>query len=597
MKKFFVFIIIATFVLSSAAVYAQEASSSSDVESMKKEIQALREKVNQLETTVAGQAELINQQKQVLEKIMEKVPEIKVAMAPPEPKTLVKTFVLDGVNLFKPKDFEPILTKYRNKELGMSDLKKISDEISAFYRKKGYVNSMAYVPTQEITDNTVEIKVAEARVGDIDAEKPKYSKRTTVKKRFLVEKGQILDAKKMEVSLKRINKNQDRIIRAVLLPGKTPETSDILLKVEKERKPYHFYTEFNNRGTNLTGKGRWGLGFVDTNVFGLDDALSLKFMANRRTSEVYSFSMDYNLPVTKYDTRLGIYAAFAKADIGGQFAIISPEGKARVWGLYVNHPLFEKEFVDEETSTSLTLASNVAGGFDSVSVRNKILGNETSHDEIRAFKGGINFDEKDSLGRTVLSTEIRAGIPDFLGSMKKRDDSASRIDAGGEFQRYNIYASRITRLPLSSVFINTLRLQYTDDALVNPEQMVLGGADTVRGFPENDYLADYGWIANMELRTPAFLIPPILRVPFDKKHTRLIDAIQFVGFLDAGKGHLNKARVGEKAHKFLVGAGFGLRFEMYERLRARIDFGFPVGNEEPSDHSAHTVHVGLQYEW
>jgi hemolysin activation/secretion protein len=571
----------------------------SSPQQMQEEIDTLKEKVVKLEKTVTDQAALIEQQSKMIEKIIQSVPEAKLAFTPPEPKTLVKSFVLDGVNLFQPKQLEPILKKYRDQELGMSDLKKISDEIGAFYRSKGYVSSIAYLPTQEITNNTVEFKVVEGRVGDITVEKPKHSKSSTVEKRFRVKKGEMLDSKKIEASLERINKNQDRTVRAVLSPGKTPGTSDILLKVEKERSPYHFYTDFNNRGTNTTNERRWGLGFVNTNLLGLDDALSLRFMASPTTSDVYSFSADYNLPINSYDTRLGVYAAYAKADIAGQFAIISPEGKAHAIGFYLTHPLFKKEFVDEETASTLTLASNLTAGFDSIDVHNKILGQETSHDKISAFKGGINFDEKDSMGRAMLSAEARAGIPDFLGSMSKHDVNASRAasDAGGKFQKYNLSLNRTTYLPLNMVFLNTFRFQFTNDPLVTPEQMVLGGADSIRGFPENEYLADYGWIANIELRSPAFLIPSILRVPFDKKGTRLIDAIQFVYFIDAGEGHLNKARVGEIQKKYLVGAGFGLRFDLYGHLRGRLDIGFPTGSEEPSDGAPYRVHYGLQYEW
>jgi len=323
-------------------------------------------------------------------------------------------------------------------------------------------------------------------------------------------------------------------------------------------------------------------------------------MANPTTSDVYSFSGDYNLPINRFDTRLGAYAAFAKADIAGQFAIITPEGKARAFGVYATHPLFKKEFVDEETLSTLTLASNLTAGLDLIDVHNKVMGEEISHDKISALKGGINFDEKDSMGRTTLSAEMRAGIPDFLGSMSKHDLSASRApsDAGGKFQKYLLSINRVTYLPLNSVFLNTFRFQFTQDPLVTPEQMIIGGADSVRGFPENEYLADYGWIANIELRTPAWLIPSMLRVPFDKKRTRLIDAIQFAYFLDAGEGHLNNARVGETKKKYLVGMGFGLRFEIYDHLRGRIDLAFPTGHHsEPSDRSAYRIHYGLQYEW
>ncbi|MFA5145700.1 MAG: ShlB/FhaC/HecB family hemolysin secretion/activation protein [Candidatus Omnitrophota bacterium] len=564
---------------------------------MQGEINALQDKVGKLEKTVADQAALIEQQKKVLDKLLEFAPsEVKAAAAPPEPKTLVKKFVVDGANLFTAKDFESVLNKYKDKELSMTDLKRAADEITGLYRKKGYIVTLAYLPTQEITDNTVEFKVVEGRVGDIQVEKPKYGKVEAIQKKILIEKGQILDSKQLEVNLHRINKQPDRTMRAVLSPGATPETTDILFKLDKERSPQHFYGEFNNRGSKYTNKNRWGLGYVNNNLLGNDDILSLRFTANQKT-EVYSGSVAYDLPISRYNTRLGGYAAYSKADIGGQFAILTPEGRAHVWGIYVSHPWLDKEFYDEATNTSLSLTSNLTAGFDSLSVYNKIMKVETSHDEIRAFKGGINFEENDSMGRGGLTVEVQAGIPDFLGSMSVHDASASRIDAGGKFQKYLGSITRITRLPVSSMLINSFKFQYTTYPLVNSEQMIIGGADTVRGFPEAEYLADYGWINTVELRTPMFFLPAVLKVPFDKKHTSLVDAIQLVGFLDAGKGYLNEPRVGETPNRYLIGAGFGFRFDLYEHFRGRIDVGFPIGNEKPSDGSNSTVHFGLQYEW
>ena len=169
---------------------------------------------------------------------------------------------------------------------------------------------------------------------------------------------------------------------------------------------------------------------------------------------------------------------------------------------------------------------------------NKILGNETSHDELRVFKIGMNFEEMDDLGRGGFNAQAFFGIPDFLGSMGQHSDKSSRIDAGGKFQKYIASFTRVIQLPASSVFSNTFKYQYTSNALVNSQQFVLGGADSIRGFPENEYFADFGWSNSVELRTPIAFFPPILKVPFDSKHTLLSDATQLVLFIDAGKGYL-----------------------------------------------------------
>ena len=75
-----------------------------------------------------------------------------------------------------------------------------------------------------------------------------------------------------------------------------------------------------------------------------------------------------------------------------------------------------------------------------------------------------------------------------------------------------------------------------------------------------------------------------------------MDALQFVYFVDFGKGFLRNPAVGEEKDKDFVSAGLGLRFEFNERIRGRIDIGFPAGNEEPSDGSSSRVHVGVQWD-
>ncbi|MCX5715910.1 MAG: hypothetical protein NTV07_03435 [Candidatus Omnitrophica bacterium] len=566
------------------------------------EIKALKDKLGKLEKTINDQTALIEQQKQMLDKIIESIPQAKAAVTPPEPKTMVKKFVIDGANLFTAKEFEPILTKYRDKELSMTDLKKIADEITAFYRKNGYLTSMAYVPPQEIADNTVEFKVVEGRVGDVEVEQPKHGKASRIQKRFMVEKGHIFNSNQVEANLHRVNRLPDRTMRAILLPSATPETSNVVLKVDKEKSPQHFYAEYNNRGTSVTTKNRFALGYINNNLLGNDDVLRLNGVTNIKTltdrkQEVYSFSAAYDFPITRYDTRLGVYGAFSQADIGGQFVILTPEGKAQVYGVYASQPWLDKRFFDEASNSGLALTGNLTGGFDSISVRNKILGNETSHDELRVFKVGANFEETDNLGRGGLTGEFQIGIPDFLGSMGKYDQSASRIDAGGKFQKYILSLNRVNRLPASTLIMDSFKCQLTNYPLVNSEQMVIGGVDSVRGFPEANYLADYGWVNNLEFRTPAFFLPTIIKVPFDKKHTALYDAIQLVAFLDAGSGSLNKARVGETKQQYLIGTGFGFRINMYEHLIGRLDIGYPISSDKPIDNSNNTIHFGVEYEW
>ncbi len=551
-------------------------------------LKELQRKVNKLQKQSIQQKEIIARQRKALDKIGEIAPGVKEALLPPEPKFFVSEFMITDAKLFSMEDFEFILKKYRNQKLGMRDLNKIADEITGFYRSKGYITSLAFVPAQDVTDASVEFEVIEGLVGDIEVEEGEYYSKKTIERKFLVKKGENLKYQELQKSIRRINRQPDRTVKAVLKPGAEKGTSDIFLKLKEEKDPKHFYLEYTNRGTDATGKDRYGAAFVHNNLLGNDDILTARFRMGEY-SDVYSCGLDYNSPVNRYDTRLGIYGSYSHADIGGQFEILEPEGKASAFGAYLSHPLFDRDFTDP----ALNLSSRVTTGMDIVDVKNEVLGRETSHDRLTVGKVGISFDEKDRWGRTFFSNELRVGIDNFLGSMDEHDPQASRMDAGGEFVKYVGSLSRITRLPLSSLFVASIRGQYTDGPVVNAEQLSFGGVDSIRGFPENDYLADYGWMSTFEVRTPAFLFPRALKLPYSE--VALKDAMQFVYFIDFGEGSLKQPLVGEDPCKFLSGAGIGLRFEFYEHLQGTVDWGFVMG-EEPSDGSSNTLHVGIRYE-
>jgi len=572
-------------------VFAQEAD---DMKMVIEEINRLKQRVGVLEQKVTDQDEIIKSQRRIIEKVSEISPEIKQAMLPPEPKVLVKEFILEGVYLFDEKDFEPVLGIYRNKQLGKRELEKVADDLTTFYRSKGYITSLAYLPPQEISDNVVTFSVIEGRVGEVTIEEGQYAKKEVIKSKLLVKQGQILDYERVEKSIKAINKHPDREAKAVLLPGKDKASTDLLVKVEDTHSPWHFGVDYNNRGTDYTGKNRFGFSIRNTNLLGNDEMLSARVQVGKNIDEVYAGVIDYNFRIFNRDTRLGFYGLHSHADIGGPFQIIDPRGKATMWGVYVKQPLFDQDFGEP---TLFNLSSVGIVGLDSASVHNEILGQETSHDELRMVKAGISFDEEDSLGRTFINHEIKIGVADFLGSMDEHDVSASRLDSGAKFTKYTSSFNRVNRLPFSTMLVSSFRVQLTDNPLVNSEQLSLGGVDSIRGFPENEYLADYGWISSFELRMPAFLIPSQFKVPFSTNGISLRDSLQFVGFVDFGTGYLKQARVGEMEKKSLIGAGFGLRYEFNDHLRGKIDIGFPMGKEEPSDGASSKVHVGVQYEF
>jgi hemolysin activation/secretion protein len=100
--------------------------------------------------------------------------------------------------------------------------------------------------------------------------------------------------------------------------------------------------------------------------------------------------------------------------------------------------------------------------------------------------------------------------------------------------------------------------QYSEQPIINNEQFVFGGADTVRGYLEAEELADAGIAGGVELRAPQWVAG------------RLHGNMYF--FTDHGIGITQMPLAGQPSHVYLDSLGGGLHFGMSDSLDASVDW-------------------------
>lgn len=177
-----------------------------------------------------------------------------------------------------------------------------------------------------------------------------------------------------------------------------------------------------------------------------------------------------------------------------------------------------------------------------------------------------------SVGRDYLTVQFAAGIPDFLGGLKAVDSHSSRRGGGGRFFMLTADYDRIQQLPWHSFLYFHASGQWSPNKLTVPEQIYIGGSDTVRGFPLAVGLGDSGYYLNMEFRIP----PPWLaekRFFWSKKKWR--EVFQFDVFVDHGGTFLQSIE-----NLFLLGTGVGVRLHGPYGLEFSIDVGFPLNHRD-----------------
>lgn len=228
--------------------------------------------------------QLSEQEKTLREKIETEKPKAAIEKETPEQhapvstakeKTLIKNITVIGVTLLPDKEINKIITPYKNKELTMGDMQTIANLITDAYRQKGYITSRAYLPPQKIENNSLEIRILEGLMGDVQVKGNRFFRASLIKRKISLEKGQPFNYDTLRSDMVKINELPDRSAKAVLTPGKEAGTTDLLLEV-KDRLPIHVGFDWDNFGSRYIDGQRYSVSFVDNNLTGLDDKLTFQ---------------------------------------------------------------------------------------------------------------------------------------------------------------------------------------------------------------------------------------------------------------------------------------------------------------------------------
>ncbi len=420
-------------------------------------------------------------------------------------------------------------------------------------------------------DSTLILRVIEGRMGDLEIRGNKHFRTSLLQKKINLRPKGYFDFLELQKSLTRVNEHPDRTAKAVLVPGKEPGTTDIIVEVQ-DRLPIHVGFNYDNYASRYLGERRT-TGYIEHNNFlGQDDKLYFEYRRTRDDSLCFQQGQ-YTYPVLP-GLEVGAYIANSTSELGREFKVLNLRGESLLVGIFANKVLKDTENFDIWWNT----------GFDYKNTKNYLLGYQSSKDEVRAFKTGLDFDFNDRWARNILTTQYDVGIPQFMGGMKSKDPLSSRggVGSGGKFQKVTLNYFRLQPGPFSSEILWKNSAQYSNYNLVAGEQFQIGGPGSVRGYPIAEYAGDRGLYSSVEWSFPPYFLGRNMKVPFMKNRT-IFDSVRVVTFYDWGNIRINKTTAGEKETRTLRSAGFGFRLNLGENFFARIEIGYPLNGPDTSD--------------
>lgn len=493
------------------------------------------------------------------------------APQPGDTRVLVSRFVVTGVTVFAQDPVRALLADGEGRELTLGQMEGFAARITAFYREHGYILARAYVPAQEMRDGVVEIAVLEGRIAKIDITGLRHYSadylRRYVEPRSL---ARAFEAADFERGLLVLNDLPGLSLKSTLKPGAETGTTDIVLDADKDRL-ITGALDSNNYGSPETGYERFGVSLNLNNPTGLGDVLAFRGLTSVIGGALWLARLSYAIPISIYGTKLGgAYThSHVGTNVGTAVADLTVRGDADIGSLYLLHPFIR--------SREISLYGQA--GFDYKDFTNNFqaAGEAVNQkDRLRVFSVGGFLDSVDRWrGANNLSLTLFQGVGDFLGGLHGINDSHASVPrAGGTFTKLTGEASRSQQTTTyTSVFLKAGG-QWASTSLVSPEQYIVGGQGTVRGYQVAQFSGDRGYAATLEFRwnAPGFGDKTAF---LGKKWG---DILQFYGFIDNGQANLINPQPGQPRRQTLTGAGVGAQMAVPDNFLLKIEWAKPVIN-------------------
>ena len=478
---------------------------------------------------------------------------------PPGYKIMVKEVEITGNESISSKQIHKWIEGYLGKEMSIKDIYELCEIIDQHYTKEGYFLARAYPPPQSIQNETITIEIIEGKLGQVKVIGNKHYSESFIQGYFKSLKGKPLKYNHFLRALMMLNENSDLRAGAVFEKGKEFGYADVIIRVE-DKWPTHLYLNGNNYGRNLTTNARVGGRLDWGSLITQGDKFSVAEVIGFPVDALYFTDVTYTIPLNKNGASLELAYLFSRFKIE-ELTSLHLKGRSDIATIKFNQVL----------TRTRSLSVDIFSYFDYKQIQNFVLDHRTSFDKLRVLTVGSTLDHfNPGFGRDYLVASFAAGIPNFLGGLKSVDSESSRKGGGGRFFILNADYDRIQHLPKDFFFYGHASIQLSPSKLTLPEQIYIGGIDTVRGFPLAVALGDSGYYVNLEFRTP----PPLFgNKRFLKSNKKWKEVLQFDVFFDTGGVFLQSEQ-----NTCLSGTGAGLRIMGPYSLTLSIDVGFALNH-------------------
>jgi hemolysin activation/secretion protein len=504
------------------------------------------------------------------------------------PRVVVSRFELSGAidredQDLRVSDLEAVLAGHVSSQppdgYTINQLQTIADEITRYYRERGFIIAQAVVPAQEVRDGIVNLKVLEGSLQEVRVEGNAIYKASVVEGPFRRLQGQPVVQDSIERALLDVQEFPGLTVFGTFTQGDQVGNTDLVVRVREEDR-FYFTPSIDNYGNEFTGEYRAMVDFQVNNLFGVADKTKGYILQTFEPDNGTYGGLSFEFPFGRNSINFG--ASYNQFDVGGlqELTVLDVEGTVDQAEVFWNRSFANGRYfgANGHLGVALKNAETKAPGIE--------VGGGDILSEDKLAVAVLDFDfflaSRKGRGFTFGSVGIDIGMPDTFGSMDgSGNEMSSRIGgdgefAGGSFEKLRFRLEHLRRLSENNSLLIRLDGQYTDDILVSLEQYSIGGPRNVRAYTVAEALADIGASATLEwiINAPGFT---------DKEAVggrTWGEIFQVSLYADYAYGELNNPRVTQEPTVDYSGYGLGLQFNVPGSFYARFDVSSPIGSRE-----------------
>ncbi|MEH2195507.1 MAG: ShlB/FhaC/HecB family hemolysin secretion/activation protein [Nostoc sp.] len=436
-----------------------------------------------------------------------------------------------------------------NTNVTFEQLLQLRSQITKLYVDNGYISSGAFIPNnQDIASGVVQIQVVEGELEGISILGLQRLQPAYVRSRIARLANKPLNQKRLEEALQLLQLDPAiERVNAELTAGSTPG-NNILQVTITESPAFHAGVNFTNNQSPSVGSEQGSVFIAHDNLLGFGD----KFNAEYAKSEGLNiYDISYSIPFNPLDGTIGVrYSNSASRIIESEFRDLDIRSQAETLSLNIRQPLIHKP--NNEFALGLAFDLRQSQTF----ILNDIPFSFTEGPENGKSKVTVIRFSQDWLQRNANS--VFAARSQFSFGIDAIDATVNDTGTDGRFFSWVGQLQLVQRLSPRILMLAKINAQLTPDSLLSLEKISIGGVDTVRGYRQNQLVADNGVVGGVEVRIPL---------------TSNIETLQLTPFFDIGTAWNNGGTNIDP--QTIASLGLGLNWQPLKGLVLRADYGIP----------------------